>query len=385
MSSSTSELLRIDPLTGCRNFLGFLETCLDLPVSDSPGDIPLGIHTMQYSAILFVDMNGISFLNETKGRSYGDSAIRWMGLLLGEESNSTVYRLGGDEFGVLLNMESYEKYAEFLRCTNERIHREAKLLGILETPADIALILYERLPTSLDTLLLHMGEAMVRAKNNEPLRPMIFHASDFKIPDVIPHRWKFTGDSDVSYTSRWLSHKSIFQVLEMGRSLDRAQQEALTDLISSLPNLKAAMLHLEQTLQHAIANKGIFSILMLDGDNIRIYNTINYAAGDQIIRDMCSIYKKNLRPNDFVARWRSGDEFLVILPDTSTEDAAVIGERIRLAVKNASQAWPFPVTNSIGVVTYPVHGETMDALIDKVEAANKRAKDQGKDQVVTAD
>ena len=178
-----------------------------------------------------------------------------------------------------------------------------------------------------------------------------------------------------SYTSGWLSHKSIFQVLEMGRSLDKAQNEALTDLISNLPNLKVAMLNLEQTLQNALANKGIFSTLMMDGDNIRVYNTINYAAGDQMIRDMCAVYKENLRPNDFVARWRSGDEFVVILPNTSAEAAGIIGERFRLAIKNASQSWPFSVTISIGVASYPTHGETLDALIDKVEAANNRAKD----------
>ena len=124
---------------------------------------------------------------------------------------------------------------------------------------------------------------------------------------------------------------------------------------------------------------------MIDGDNIRAYNSINYAAGDEMIRDMCVVYKESVRPNDFVARWRSGDEFLVILPDTPTTGAKVIGERIRLAVKEASKTWKFPVTVSIGVASYPTHGDNINTLIDTVESANKRAKDQGKDQVVLAD
>ena len=124
---------------------------------------------------------------------------------------------------------------------------------------------------------------------------------------------------------------------------------------------------------------------MIDGDNIRIYNSINYAAGDEMIRAMSTVFRNSLRPNDFVARWRSGDEFIAVLPDTPVEGAKIIGERFRLAVKEASQTWMFPVTISIGIANYPAHGDTINALIDKAEAANKRAKERGKDQVMLAD
>ncbi len=123
---------------------------------------------------------------------------------------------------------------------------------------------------------------------------------------------------------------------------------------------------------------------MIDGDNIRIYNSVNYAAGDEMIRAMSALFKEHLRLNDFIARWRSGDEFLAILPDTPLEGAVRIAERFRLAVKSTSKSWRFPVTISIGVASYPTSGEDIDSLIDKVESANKRAKDQGKDQVVPA-
>jgi len=92
-----------------------------------------------------------------------------------------------------------------------------------------------------------------------------------------------------------------------------------------------------------------------------------------------------LRPNDFVARWRSGDEFIVILPDTPKENARIISERFRQAVKEQSKEWKIPVTISIGVSNYPIDGINMNSLIDKVESANKRAKEQGKDQVVLAE
>jgi diguanylate cyclase (GGDEF)-like protein len=392
MSTPSSELLRIDPLTGCKNFLGFLEDGLNHSSSDLPGDAPTMeiiessvVKHSQYSAILFIEMNHMRFLNETKGRSHGDSAIRWMGILLEEESNNnTVYRLGGAEFAVLLKLNTYSDHAQFVERILGRMNREAKLLGFPGSPADMALIIYDEAP-SLDSMLMQMGEAMVRVKSGGESRPMIFKATDFKISAQASHTWIPASDSDVSFAARWLSRKNIYQVLEMGKSLDKMQQDAYTDTISNLPNMKAALLQLEQTLQKSSASRTAFALLMIDGDNIRAYNSINYAAGDEMIRDMSAIFKQNLRLDDFVARWRTGDEFVVILPDTSVEDAKVIGERFRLAVKEASKGWLFPTTISIGIASYPKHGDKINSLIDAAESANKHAKEHGKDQVVLAD
>ena len=127
--------------------------------------------------------------------------------------------------------------------------------------------------------------------------------------------------------------------------------------------MKAALLNLEQTLQNANSNQQHFSLFLIDGDNIRAYNDINYAVGDEMIREMSAVFKNNLRPNDFVARWRTGDEFVVILPNTPSEAAKIIAERFRLAVKEASKSWIFPTTISIGVASYPVHGDNTDSLI----------------------
>jgi diguanylate cyclase (GGDEF)-like protein len=149
--------------------------------------------------------------------------------------------------------------------------------------------------------------------------------------------------------------------------------------------MKATLLNLEQTLQNSISNHQPFSLLLIDGDNIRAYININYAVGDEMIREMSAVFINNLRPNDFATRWRSGDEFVVILPYTPIEGAKIIGERFRLAVKEASMSWLIPTTISIGVASYPIHGDNTDSLIDKAESANKRAKEQGKDQIVLAD
>jgi diguanylate cyclase (GGDEF)-like protein len=385
MSVSFSELLRVDPLTECKNYLGFLETLVP------PNERSLSrlgqyrINASLFSALFFVDMNDLRILNETKGFTYGDSALRWMGILLREESNSEVYRVGGDEFVILLKIETHEGHLELVERIHKRMELEAKRFGFPGTAADTTLIFFDQTPTTLDTILIKMGEAMVKVKNDQDSHVIVFDATDFKIHAQAPETWKLISDSDISFSVRWLSLNNIYQVLKMGRILDETQQEAYTDTISGMPNLKAAMLNLEKSIKNSNTSQKSFSILMIDGDNIRAYNNINYAAGDEMIRDMCTVFKENVRPNDFVARWRSGDEFIVILPDTTAEGARIIAERIRLAVKETSDAWRFPVTISIGIASYPTNGDNLNTLIDKVEHANKRAKDQGKNQVVLSD
>jgi diguanylate cyclase (GGDEF)-like protein len=171
----------------------------------------------------------------------------------------------------------------------------------------------------------------------------------------------------------------------MGRLLDEAQQVAYTDSTSGLPNFRAAMHKLEQVLANAKLSDESFSILLIDGDNLRFYNNISYAAGDEVIRKMSELLMSRLRPGDFIARWRSGDEFIAILPGTPKVGAQVVGNRFRLSIKEASEAWEFPYSISIGIAVYPNHGTNLNALIDRAEAAMKQAKDQGKDQVVVAD
>ncbi|MBI5932777.1 MAG: diguanylate cyclase [Chloroflexi bacterium] len=392
MTSFSSEQLRIDPLTGCKNYLGFLETLANHSLSDVPMEYrSIGflekswINETVFSAVFFIDMNDLRNLNQSKGFKYGDSAIHWMGILLQEESNSEVFRIGGDDFIVLLKIATREGHLELAERIIKRMEREAGQLGFPDAAADMALIFLDQSPTSLDTMLIKMGEAMATVKNHQESHFMAFNAIDFKIQAQTSNTWRSKDNPDVSHEVRWISKINIYQVLEMGRILDDARQEAFTDAISNLPNMKAALHNLQKSIQNSTANHRPFSVLLIDGDNIRAYNSINYAAGDEMIREMSAVFKNNLRPSDFVARWRSGDEFIVVLPDTSIEGAQIIGERFRLAVKEASKGWSFPTTISIGVASYPIHGDDVIALIDKAEAANKHAKDQGKDRVVLAD
>jgi diguanylate cyclase (GGDEF)-like protein len=171
----------------------------------------------------------------------------------------------------------------------------------------------------------------------------------------------------------------------MGQALDAAQKSSYQDMISGLPNLPAALRKMDQVIKDAAASKQPFSIILIDGDDFRQNNTISYAAGDEVIQKTGAVLSEHLRPGDFVACWRTGDEFLVILPNTPDEGAVTVAERFRLAIKEASKSWFFPSSISVGIAAYPKHGGSTDKLVDVAEATKERAKKAGKDRVILAE
>jgi diguanylate cyclase (GGDEF)-like protein len=170
-------------------------------------------------------------------------------------------------------------------------------------------------------------------------------------------------------------------LLSFANRLDATHQLAYVDPITQLPNSLAAEAELKRAIDHSGRSGSQFSILFIDGDNLRFYNEISYSAGDQMLRRLSEVLAQHLRPGDFLARWRVGDEFLVVLPETASEKAFAVAERLRAAVETISQSWEIPITVSIGVATCPENGQTHDELLSAVEKAAKLSKDSGKNQV----
>lgn len=372
MTAPSTEFYRLDPLTGCNNFLSFVETLDQLSA----------VNEKRPFSILYTDMNYLQILNETKGHAYGDSAIRWLEIVLREETNSQTYRIGGDSFAVLLTSGTHAEHEEQLKQIFERLNREGKQLGIPIPAARLSLIHYDTdTRISLNDVMFQLGEAMLDVKTRRDRTVNILFAKDLMGSEDNSQE----HDTDTQHTLRWIANDAIRHVLFMGRMLEDAQKLSFTDSISGLPNMRAALLKTEQALKNASSLNQPCSILLMDSDNLRAYNSISYAIGDEMIQKMSVTLSEKLRPGDFVARWRTGDEFIVILPDTESDGALVVGERFCNAVREASNSWRFPTSISIGIATYPSHGNDINTLVDKAEAALKTAKKHGKDRAVLAE
>ena len=170
------EFFRLDPLTGCNNFLSFVETLDHLSSAKEK----------RHFSILYTDMNHLKIINETKGHSYGDSVIRWLEIVLREESDASIYRTGGDEFIVLLTTGTRKNFEELLDRIFSRLNKEGIKLDIPAPVARIALVHYdEDTSISLYNVLFQLCEAMMDVKTRRDRTTNIYWARDLITSDVV--------------------------------------------------------------------------------------------------------------------------------------------------------------------------------------------------------
>ncbi len=359
-SSEPGQIFRIDALVGCGNLLAFSESLLD----------EFGESVKSPFSLLSLDVNAFSQVNDAQGHLAGDAVLRWIGLALMEETGASVYRIGGDEFVALFNTGSHADHVSRAQQAFDRLNNEANRFGLNEPAASIALIQYwPGDKASPAEVFIHLGAAMYLVKADYGRSLKIFLASEIEplsAPGMVT----------------WLAELVVNRMASFGEMLDESQRLAYTDPVTGLPNIRAAQRQLDLAIGRAQASQQPFSILLVDGDDLKQYNNISYAAGDEMIQRLGAILNTNLRPGDFLARWRMGDEFLVILPIIDPAQAVVVAERLCAAVRQASQTWPLPVTISVGVAAYPDHGASAAVLLLRAEATNQQAKAAGKDNVV---
>lgn len=345
-------LERIDALTGCENLLAFLEK-LSIYLKETPSEQPF--------SLLLIDLNKFAEFNNKNGQEQGDRVLHWVSIVL-RDTGLPVYRLSGDEFLVLFTDGSFENREQIAREIFERLNQESAQFNWSE-PASAVVIHFKTEKLEVADIWIAVSDALFDVKAYDDRSFLVNHYSHAS-----------AGNSYQLNVINLLTER----LLSFANRLDTTHQLAYLDPTSQLPNSRAA----EMEMQRVINIETSFSILFIDGDNLRLYNTISYSEGDQMIKELSTVLSNNLRPGDFIARWRVGDEFLVILPATENKKALVVAERMRSAVEEASKAWKFPVTISVGVASFPTKGKTTAELLKAAEEAAKFAKENGKNQVV---
>ena len=350
-----AQFSEIDLLTGCWNLVRFSKG-----IQNNFGNEDL-------SPITFVsiDVHQLRRVNRLHGFERGDQLLRWLGIALRDEMGNTVYRIAGEAFVIVLvggSRESHDSRAEDLFT---RLNDQAQQLS-MEIPVVTMAVIHFSGGASLSTALVwkNLNEQMELIDGDKP----------FKIFDAEPLQ-----DNPGMIRAIDLMAERI---LSLGYMLNITFRLAYTDPVGNLPNLIATRRKLDLTLAEAESKEGGFSLFLIDGDDLKRYNTVSYADGDKLISQIGVVLMGTIRPGDFVGRWRFGDEFIVLLPDAKIDDAVPVADRIRAAVEEASQSWLFPVTVSVGVVEYPLHGNTVEELVNRAEEALKTAKASGKNRTI---
>jgi diguanylate cyclase (GGDEF)-like protein/PAS domain S-box-containing protein len=166
------------------------------------------------------------------------------------------------------------------------------------------------------------------------------------------------------------------------------REQAIRDPLTGLFNRR----FLEETLAHEVARarrgSTAFGLLMFDIDNFKVLNdTYGHVGGDAVLRGVGKVMGLQLRAQDVACRF-GGDEFIVVMPETSLENACykareLLGRLKRMHLEPVEMPLP-DMGFSMGVAAFPDHGDSGDGLLQAVDAALYRAKQQGGDRVVAA-
>ena len=136
----------------------------------------------------------------------------------------------------------------------------------------------------------------------------------------------------------------------------------------------------QQELERCSRHNRVMSVLLIDIDHFKSINdSKGHQAGDRVLMQFASAVHTLLRRADVMGRL-GGEEFVVLLPETSIEVARVVAERIRTKVAELTE--PAPFTVSIGVTTNVTATDTVDALMARADSAMYQAKGRGRNQVV---
>jgi len=175
--------------------------------------------------------------------------------------------------------------------------------------------------------------------------------------------------------------------LKNAQLVEQLQNAASTDPLTGLSNRRAMEQRLSAELSRTKRHQIKTSVVMIDVDRFKLVNdTLGHGAGDRLLAELARLLKQQCRTLDAVGRM-GGDEFLVILPMTTTAEAMVFVERVRVAVGRLEQSHPEfgRPSLSMGIAEAPRHGVTPDAVIGAADAALYRAKRGGRNAVETAE
>jgi diguanylate cyclase (GGDEF)-like protein len=169
----------------------------------------------------------------------------------------------------------------------------------------------------------------------------------------------------------------------LGEAKDKANTDSLTGL-----NNRHYLQHMAQTfVEKALRENTPISIFLFDIDNFKHYNDTNgHDAGDKLLVELSDLARSVTRKNSVIIRY-GGEEFLVVLPAISKEEASVYAERFREKVSSH----PFPhrenqplgcLSISGGIASLPADGETIFKVIQHADRALYQAKSDGKNRIL---
>jgi diguanylate cyclase (GGDEF)-like protein len=200
---------------------------------------------------------------------------------------------------------------------------------------------------------------------------------------VVPPQDKERMQEITPYVSVYL--REAAPVLETKRLMETLRESTLQDAMTGLNNRRFLEEYVDTLVANAQRQKANISILMLDLDYFKMVNdTYGHDAGDTVLKALAKVLTQSVRASDIVIRY-GGEEFLIILQNSSGEAADLVAEKIRSAVekmKIALDGATLQKTISIGIADYPGDSETFWQAVKYADVALYQAKETGRNRCI---
>ena len=201
--------------------------------------------------------------------------------------------------------------------------------------------------------------------------------------DMVDASHEFAKNLLVVLSERVRSHNRV--IANNFGELKKFERHATTDALTSLANRHSMEESFPMEIARCIEKDKPVSLMMIDVDNFKQFNDMfGHIAGDRALSAVSKILRTQFRPRDLLVRY-GGDEFAVLLPGVTADQAMEIAQRVRKAVSgetgdSSDSLIQIPLKISMGIAELPPEG-TLDALIRSADKALYRAKHAGRDMV----
>ena len=291
------------------------------------------------------------------------------------------------------HLERSLERSDVLVLNRNNSHDRLEPMTELPEGSDLAAKLSAAEPDSC--LAVRLGKTHARSQDHEPLLTCElcgeFRSSSTCVPSLVGGEVigsvLVRHEGPLETTSRRTVEESITQaapVLANLRNLALSQARALTDGLTGLPNRRAIEDTLKRMAAYADRTGSPLGVVLFDLDHFKQINDLyGHEKGDEALAAVGAVLATSARASDFGGRF-GGEEFIVLLPDTDRGGAAVIAEKMRVAVRALEiPGVSRPITASFGAAAIPEDASEPTILLRGADRALYLAKSRGRNRVET--
>lgn len=156
----------------------------------------------------------------------------------------------------------------------------------------------------------------------------------------------------------------------------KLMEDAMTDTLTDLPNRRK----FNEVMTRLVNDGQPFSLVLIDIDHFKLINdTYGHLQGDEVLKYLSNTFQALIRKQDHFFRF-GGEEFVLLLPNTTSKEALIVAEKVRTKLENTNTPVGIPITVSLGISEFPLHTNSLDDLFLFADKALYQSKSSGRNR-----